>query len=64
MTERTRKTRPHESEAADVATETTEAPDKKQRDDDAIDDLLERIDDLLEANAKEFVDSYIQQGGE
>lgn len=29
-----------------------------------LDDLLDEIDDVLEANAEEFVKSYIQKGGE
>lgn len=30
----------------------------------ADDDLLDEIDDVLEVNAQEFVQQYIQQGGE
>lgn len=30
----------------------------------AADDLLDEIDGLLEANAEEFVRSYVQKGGE
>ncbi|MBP3087608.1 ubiquitin-like protein Pup [Corynebacterium sp. sy017] len=29
-----------------------------------VDDLLDEIDGLLEANAEEFVRSYVQKGGE
>lgn len=29
-----------------------------------LDDLLDEIDEVLEANAEEFVKSYIQKGGE
>ena len=29
-----------------------------------LDDLLDEIDDVLEANAEDFVKSYIQKGGE
>lgn len=29
-----------------------------------IDDLLDEIDEVLEANAEEFVKSYVQKGGE
>jgi ubiquitin-like protein Pup len=31
---------------------------------DDIDDLLEDIDEVLEQNAQEFVQSYVQKGGE
>ncbi|MDE0652304.1 MAG: ubiquitin-like protein Pup, partial [bacterium] len=30
----------------------------------ALDDLLDEIDEVLETNAEEFVNSYIQKGGE
>jgi ubiquitin-like protein Pup len=29
-----------------------------------LDDLLDEIDEVLEANAEEFVRSYVQKGGE
>ncbi len=29
-----------------------------------IDDLLDEIDDVLETNAEDFVNAYVQQGGE
>ena len=29
-----------------------------------IDDLLDEIDEVLEANAEDFVKSYVQKGGE
>ena len=29
-----------------------------------LDDLLDEIDEVLESNAEEFVNSYIQKGGE
>lgn len=29
-----------------------------------LDDLLDEVDDVLEVNAEEFVNSYIQKGGE
>jgi ubiquitin-like protein Pup len=31
---------------------------------DEIDDILDEIDAVLEANAEEFVKSYVQKGGE
>ena len=35
---------------------------KKVKED--IDDLLDKIDDVLEENAEEFVKNYVQKGGE
>jgi ubiquitin-like protein Pup len=40
---------------------TTDAASKAKED---IDDLLDEIDELLEENAEEFVQSYVQKGGE
>jgi ubiquitin-like protein Pup len=31
---------------------------------DALDELIEEIDDVLEENAEEFVKGYVQEGGE
>lgn len=31
---------------------------------DELDDLLEEIDQVLETNAEEFVNSYVQKGGQ
>jgi ubiquitin-like protein Pup len=35
-----------------------------RKDNPELDKLMEEIDDLLETNAQEFVESYIQKGGE
>ena len=32
--------------------------------DDDIDSILDEIDDVLEANAEDFVRNYVQKGGE
>ena len=32
--------------------------------DKKVDDLLEEIDEVLESNAEEFVESFIQKGGQ
>jgi ubiquitin-like protein Pup len=43
------------------------AADVKERHDklsDDVDDILDEIDEVLEANAEDFVRSYIQKGGE
>lgn len=31
---------------------------------DSVDDLLDDIDDVLEENAQEFVNQYVQKGGQ
>jgi ubiquitin-like protein Pup len=36
----------------------------EQRNDHDIDSILDEIDDVLEANAEDFVRNYVQKGGE
>ena len=44
---------------------TSEAPQARgNRLRDELDDLLEEIDQVLESNAEEFVNSYVQKGGQ
>ena len=38
--------------------------DRAKRLDEAIDRLVDEIDDVLEKNAEEFVKNYVQRGGE
>ena len=64
MREHARTMRRTEHESAEVAATTRAEKDKARINTAAIDDLLDEIDGLLEANAKEFVDSYVQHGGE
>ena len=57
--EQTRKPRPREEEQA--------APEEEAKGEakaGEVDDLLDEIDAVLEANAEEFVRSYVQKGGE
>lgn len=37
---------------------------KTGKDNKEIDDLIDKVDDLLEENAEEFVKNYVQKGGE
>jgi len=64
MPERERKQKPAPKERADETAEV--AAPSKQGDDlkEELDDLLDEIDSVLEANAEEFVKSYVQKGGE
>jgi ubiquitin-like protein Pup len=53
------KRKPAEEEAA------VEAPPKTESNDtEAVDKLLDEIDEVLEENAEEFVRSYVQKGGQ
>ena len=56
--EQTRKPRPKREEA-----EASEAPATETRTKE-IDGLLDKIDEILEENAEEFVRSYVQKGGQ
>ncbi|OKL47619.1 ubiquitin-like protein Pup [Boudabousia liubingyangii] len=52
-----------ESEALDKAIEGASVA-AQQSDASEVDSILDEIDDVLSSGAAEFVDSYIQQGGE
>jgi ubiquitin-like protein Pup len=56
---RTRKTKPQRDEE-ETSAEATAAEDKTKE----VDDLLDEIDEVLEANAEDFVRSYVQKGGQ
>lgn len=47
----------------EVQEDALEAKDQSELTDD-VDDLLADIDDVLETNAEEFVQSYVQKGGQ
>jgi ubiquitin-like protein Pup len=59
MADQTRKPKPREDEQVEAAEETS-----AEAQTDEVDDLLDEIDEVLEANAEEFVRSYVQKGGE
>jgi ubiquitin-like protein Pup len=50
-----------EEEAVDDVPATSEQGEKIKAE---LDDLLEEIDDVLEANAEDFVKAYVQKGGQ
>ena len=61
--ERIQKPAPSRSDTEQVA-ETPEATESAERLKAELDDLLDEIDEVLETNAEEFVNSYIQKGGQ
>ena len=60
--ERKQKSAPKDrvEETAEVAAPAKEGEEQKEE----LDDLLDEIDTVLEANAEEFVKSYVQKGGQ
>lgn len=60
MAERER-ARPRETPETD---ETEVDATKSEIDTEAIDDLLDEIDSVLEENSEEFVKNYVQKGGQ
>jgi ubiquitin-like protein Pup len=64
MAERTQKQKPTpQRDEASSSTETA-PPAGAEKLKAELDDLLDEIDGVLEANAEDFVKSYVQKGGE
>jgi len=65
MAERQQKQKPAPQRTEDVETEevapSSERGEKLKAE---LDDLLDEIDEVLDANAEEFVRSYVQKGGQ
>ncbi len=53
-----------ESELEEDTDVSSNALESSERIKDDLDGLLDEIDEVLEANAEDFVKSYIQKGGE
>ncbi len=60
--EQVRKPTPVEREPAEQAA--TRATERGEEIKAELDELLDEIDEVLEANAEDFVKSYIQKGGQ
>ena len=55
--------RAEETEEAEAGT-TAEVTERHEKLSDDVDAILDEIDEVLEENAKEFVRSYVQKGGQ
>lgn len=53
-----------QDEAHEVAEDAAAVGERKEQLDEDIDAILDEIDEVLEANAEDFVKSFIQKGGE
>lgn len=58
------KTTTEKTEEQKPAEASKEVIDKGKKDVKDTDELLDKIDDILEKNAEEFVKNYVQKGGE
>jgi ubiquitin-like protein Pup len=64
MSERVRKSTPDQAEAEQATGESTAAPGQAGDIVEELDALLDRIDEVLESDAEEFVKNYVQKGGQ
>jgi ubiquitin-like protein Pup len=64
MPERERKQKPAPKERVEETAEVAAPANQGEELKEELDDLLDEIDSVLEANAEEFVKSYVQKGGE
>ncbi|MFZ1491761.1 MAG: ubiquitin-like protein Pup [Ilumatobacteraceae bacterium] len=64
MAERIQKQKSAPSREAEVAEEVAAPGEQGEKLKAELDDLLDEIDEVLEANAEDFVKSYIQKGGQ
>lgn len=64
MAERSQIRKPAPKKQAPGAEETAGPAEQAGEIKAELDDLLDEIDEVLEANAEDFVKSYIQKGGE
>jgi len=64
MTEQERIHKPSNEHAAEAEVSTPDATGAGADLVAALDDLLDEIDGVLEANAEDFVKNYVQKGGE
>ncbi len=59
-----KKSTPARQEEEEIVEETPATSDHGEKIKAELDDLLDEIDGVLEANAEEFVNSYVQKGGQ
>lgn len=64
MAERERKQKPAPTKRDEEVAEASAPSEKGEKLKDELDDLLDEIDSVLEANAEDFVRSYVQKGGQ
>jgi prokaryotic ubiquitin-like protein Pup len=64
MAEREQKRRSAPPRTEEQVEESTASSEKGEQIKAEIDDLLDEIDEVLDANAEDFVRSYVQKGGQ
>jgi ubiquitin-like protein Pup len=58
------KTKAAEVDADEAATDTTDAQERHEKLTEDVDAILDEIDDVLETNAEDFVNAFVQKGGQ
>lgn len=64
MAERVQKQKQAPARTEEVAEEAPPTSERGEKLKAELDDLLDEIDEVLDANAEEFVKSYVQKGGQ
>jgi ubiquitin-like protein Pup len=64
MAEREQKKKQAPAKADEVVDEAPAKSEQGEKIKAELDDLLDEIDEVLEANAEDFVKSYVQKGGQ
>jgi ubiquitin-like protein Pup len=64
MAEREQKKKQAPAKSDEVIEETPAKSEQGEKIKAELDDLLDEIDEVLEANAEDFVKSYVQKGGQ
>jgi len=53
-----------EDDVEDTTAENTDLQERREQLDEDVDAILDEIDEVLETNAAEFVQSFVQKGGQ
>jgi ubiquitin-like protein Pup len=67
MSERTQTEKPSETQTKQADPKPAEAKDMSKKGEEVkadMDDLIDKIDEVLEENCEQFVKDYVQRGGE
>jgi ubiquitin-like protein Pup len=60
----TRPNKQHEDDVEEVAEASSDVAERHEKLTEDVDAILDEIDDVLEANAEDFVRAFVQKGGQ